>query len=127
MPRKVPTRAAPTLAPMTLGGWSRKPMVTTMPMTQATMPKAGMPSAKTLRAAPGAALSAWWMSRSMSITWSISSILALPLMSSFMESQKKSMAWWSAIMAGYFLKMLELWGSFTSCSMASRPPFLMFT
>ena len=56
------------------------------------------------------------------MTWSISSILALPLMSSFMESQKKSRAWWSCSIVGYFLKIAELCGSFTSCSRASRPP-----
>ena len=61
------------------------------------------------------------------MTRSISSILALPLMSSFMESQKKSMAWWFCVKVEYFLKMAELCGSLTSCSRASRPPFLMFT
>ena len=102
-------------------------MVMTTPMTQATMPKAGKASAMVFRAAPGAAASTWCTSRSMSMTWSISSILAEPLISSFRESQKKSRAWWFPTMAGYFLKMLELCGSFTSCSRASSPPFLMFT
>ena len=61
------------------------------------------------------------------MTMSISSILALPLMSSFMESQKKSMAWWLPVKVGYFLKIEELAGSLTSCSRARRPPFFTFT
>ena len=45
MPRNVPTRAAPTLWPISSTGPSMAPIVMTMPSTAATMPKPGSASA----------------------------------------------------------------------------------
>ena len=79
MPRKVPTSALAIMMPSSAGGRPTDSMVCTTPMTAATMPNAGMPSASTWMVCDGTSASWWWVSISLSIRFSISNAFMLPL------------------------------------------------